>query len=182
MGCYLFLYYYCIFHYVVSTYLNSQCSLQRHYYNEGCKSMAGQETGPTVFTSDHILKNARPCFFSINQLILQQDIVTCWSFFLIQSLVLPAADWMCAYLQIGMSLLHLCYLRASIWVCYFSQSERAKSPLTIKIVFKLNLREADVTSWWTVLRYRDWQSSSFAHGADFGLYDGSPCDIQDSDE
>lgn len=38
MGCSLFLYYYCIFHYMVSTYLNSQCTSQRHCYNEGHRS------------------------------------------------------------------------------------------------------------------------------------------------
>lgn len=118
--------------------------------------MAGQETGPSFFTSDDVLKNSGPCFLYVKQLILQQDTVTCWSFFLI--VFASSLCWLNVQsLQIGMSLSITPIL--SVGLClrlvFFSAVKELQNPLPVKIVFKWNLRGPDVTFQWRMaLRYR----------------------------
>lgn len=79
MGCSLFLCYYCISHCVVSAYLNSQCTLQRHRCNEGHVSpQPGKEQDPLPSLQTTSLRTLGHVLSLLN--ILQQGTVT---FFLI---------------------------------------------------------------------------------------------------
>ena len=100
------------------------------------KSIARPGTGPTFFTSDHVIKNSGPCFLAVKQLILQQDTVSCCSFFLI--VVASSHCRLNARIPTNrhISVCYTCVICGPLFETCVLSCEKATKSLTIKIVFK----------------------------------------------